>query len=314
MTGRRPQRNWRLRGRRGQVSAVATLLGLLLVVTFIANYLTTQLPNQMQANDLSHEITVQNQIGHFDALLQAVSSAHAIGAEVTTPLSLGSDGEPPFAAPDTSYLSAPQNGTWAYLNYTTTGTGGNTVVTTPVGLGQGLVAHLVNTYAPGAEVALVQGAVVYAELAANPIFSDPPAITAVASSSAVTALHIWIPEFVGSIPGTSGAMTANLVARLLSTNVVVVSSDTHLTIAAGTSLTLTLTSQYAFAWYQYFLSQQWPGVTTTCAGFPGTTSTVTACSSTYQAIGTLGKVTVTIPGGSLALLSVTVAVFSIGVQ
>ncbi len=284
------------------------------MVTYVANYLTTQLPNQMLANDLSHEITLQNQVGYFDALLQAVSSAHVNGGQVTAPLSLGSAGVPPFAAPDTSYLSAPQNGTWAYINYTTTGIGGNTVVTTPVALGTGFVAHLVNTYAPGAEVALVQGGVVYAELDGTPIFSNPPAITVTTSSGAVTALTLWMPEFSGSIPGTSGAMTANLVSRLISTNQVVVGPGTHLTIAAGTSLTLTLTSQYAEAWYQYFVGQQWPGVTTTCAGFPGTTSTAAACSATYQAIGTLGKVTVTIPGANLARLSVTVALFSIGVQ
>ena len=53
-------RNWRRRGRRGQVAAVATLLGLLLVVTFIANFLTTVVPNQMQVNDLNHEVTVES--------------------------------------------------------------------------------------------------------------------------------------------------------------------------------------------------------------------------------------------------------------
>lgn len=314
MTRQRPHRNWRLRGRRGQVAAVATLLGLLLVVTFIANYLTTQLPNQMLSNDLNHEVTVQDQFGQFAALLKAVSTAHVFGAEVIEPLSLGSAGVPPFAAPDTTYLSAPQGGTWAYLNYTTTGSGGTTAVTTPVALGPGIIAHLVNTYAPGAEVALVQGAVVYAELGGTPIFSNPPGITVTVSSGAVSQLTVWMPEFVGNISGTSGSMTASIVSHLIATNVIEVSSATHLTIASGTSVKLTLTSQYAAAWSNYFAGKGWPGVTTTCVGFPGTTSNASACSSTYAGIGTLGKVTVTFPGTNLARLSVTTALFSIGVQ
>ena len=99
---RRPVRRWRLRGRRGQVSAVATILGLLLVVTFIANYLTTTLPQQMSVNDLNHIVEVQDQVGRLQALLYAASQAHAIGAQFTQPITLGSAGQPPFASADTA--------------------------------------------------------------------------------------------------------------------------------------------------------------------------------------------------------------------
>jgi hypothetical protein len=313
LTRRTVHRNWRRRGRRAQVAAVATLLGLLLVVTFIANYLSTQLPNQMLQNDLNHEITVENQLGRFDALLQAVSAAHAVGAQVTQPLSLGSAGVPPFAAPDTSYLIAPASGTWAQVNYTTAGANGNTVVTTPIPLGAGVVAALRNSYAPGAEVALVQGAVVYADLGGTPIFVNSPAITATSSSGVVTALSIWVPQFVGTIPATAGAMTVNLVARLISTDAVTVSSGTHLSVAPGTSVVFTLTSQYAAAWNNTFSSYHWPGVTVTCTGVAGT-STARACSSAYAATAAMGKVVITVPGTNLADLSVTVALFSLQAQ
>ena len=93
--GRIPRR-WRRRGRRAQVAPVATILGLLLVVTFIANYIATTLPSQMSANDTNHEVQVENQLGQFVALLQAYSSANAVGAQVTLPVSLGSVGAPPF--------------------------------------------------------------------------------------------------------------------------------------------------------------------------------------------------------------------------
>jgi len=86
------------------VSAVATILGLLLVVTFIANFLTTSLPNQMQVNDLNHELQVENQFGRLQAALEAASNAQAIGALVSQPISLGSAGDPPFANPDGATL------------------------------------------------------------------------------------------------------------------------------------------------------------------------------------------------------------------
>ncbi|MGA8302136.1 MAG: hypothetical protein WB873_00325, partial [Thermoplasmata archaeon] len=97
-------RKWRLRGRRGQVAAVATILGLLLVVTFIANYLTATLPGQMSVNELNHEIQVQDQVGRLQALLEAASSADAVGAQFTQPITLGGAGQPPFAGADSASI------------------------------------------------------------------------------------------------------------------------------------------------------------------------------------------------------------------
>ncbi len=106
--GRRPAsaRHWRRRSRRAQVSAVATIFGLMLVVTFIANYLATTLPNQMQVNELNHEIQVENQLGHFRALLQGISGAGTPGAPVLQPITLGSVGVPPFGPPDGGVVSS----------------------------------------------------------------------------------------------------------------------------------------------------------------------------------------------------------------
>ncbi|MGI0071816.1 MAG: hypothetical protein ACRECT_07135 [Thermoplasmata archaeon] len=114
-----------MRGRRAQVSAVATILGLLLVVTFIANYLTTTLPGQMSTNDLDHVIQVENQVGRLQALLEAASGANAVGKQFTQPVTLGGAGQPPFAPADggtfgpsngsTFALAVPiGNGVWTY--------------------------------------------------------------------------------------------------------------------------------------------------------------------------------------------------------
>jgi len=82
------------------------VLGLLLVVTFIANYLATTLPNTMGQNDLQHELAVENQVAQLSATMQAAALANAVGAQVTQPVSLGSQGTPPFAGPDAGYLTA----------------------------------------------------------------------------------------------------------------------------------------------------------------------------------------------------------------
>jgi hypothetical protein len=100
---------------------VATILGLLLVVTFIANYLSTALPNQMSVNDLNHEIQVENQVGQLSARLSTSASAGLVGAQLSGPITLGSDGAPPFAAPDSSFVSALVNRSTANASFTLSG-------------------------------------------------------------------------------------------------------------------------------------------------------------------------------------------------
>jgi hypothetical protein len=110
------RRRWRRRGRRAQVAAVATILGLLLVVTFIANYLSTTLPQQMSVNDLDHNLQVENQLGRFQALLHAVSEQADLGAQVSQPVTLGSQGLPPFADADSGAIAS-LNGSSYSLSY-----------------------------------------------------------------------------------------------------------------------------------------------------------------------------------------------------
>jgi len=94
------RRRWRRRGQRGQVAAIATILGLLLIVTLLANYLATQLPAQMQVNDSNHVLSVEDQVARLAASFRADSGAQLVGGPLSGPISLGSSGAPPFAAPD----------------------------------------------------------------------------------------------------------------------------------------------------------------------------------------------------------------------
>jgi hypothetical protein len=114
-------RSWRRRGRKAQASAVATILGLLLVVTFIANYLTTTLPQYMSVNDINHNLLVQNEFGHLDALLMAASADRAVGAQLSQPIQLGSQGLPPFAQPDGGSLGPTAGGVQEKVKFAISG-------------------------------------------------------------------------------------------------------------------------------------------------------------------------------------------------
>jgi hypothetical protein len=105
---------------------VATILGLLLVVVFLANYLTTTLPNQMAVNDEAHVLQVENQVGRFSALLQAIASEDAYGAQLSAPLSLGSAADPPFAGADGATVSSMTTGAGLGLSFTLSGPSGYT--------------------------------------------------------------------------------------------------------------------------------------------------------------------------------------------
>ena len=103
------------------MSAVATILGLLIVVTFIASYLTTTLPNTMGQNDLQHDVQVQNQLAELSGLLQATAQSLSVGAQVSAPVTLGSASAPPFAGQDSAAISAGNLSGGMKVNFTLVG-------------------------------------------------------------------------------------------------------------------------------------------------------------------------------------------------
>ena len=287
------------------MSAIATLLGLLLVVSFIANYLSNQLPNQMSVNDLNHNLQVENQLTRFDALLETASANYATGAQLTQPISLGSASVPPFASADSAYTGNTVNGSSAQVNYSTTTFASHT----PLPLTAGILVHMQNSYSPIADIAFSYGGVVFAQIGGNPIFADSPDVTALASGGSVTALHIWLPEFSNRIPSVQGTYTGNLVARLIAVNQVVVSNATQLNFAPGSSVVLTITSQFAAAWMSYYNGLNLPGITYSC-----TPAASVACTGPYAGNAGLGTVVLSVPATHLVSLSVTVAIFSLSIQ
>ncbi len=547
---RRPRR-WRLRSRSGQVSAIATILALLLVVTFIANYLTTTLPNQMSINDLQRDLIVVNQIGRLDSLLQAVSSPSSIGAQVSQPIQLGSQGDPPFAGSDGAQVTSLANGsalslsytlvgpadivtptvqaggtsrpagactittttvtcvsggarvwgnftgssaaytatltsgeTFAALNYSvngatitvtvgsttatdvdvfgssdtivlsntgatalnvtvvgtkdtiaianggggghehllavgtgisatvttggsslfsvalfgtndtftpqaaatsgsnvyavylngltttapslscpqgnvpttdkvlsnpsawgngntmkiffndTTGTPGSTTpatgwtnttqnptafacpfvaqVTIPVATsitpGAGVDVHLANIYAPVADAALDEGAVVFAQPGGTPVMDDGPSIATTVSGTTVTSLTVWLPQFVGAFPSQSGYGTADFTARLLAVTTISIATGGPFSLSTISNVVLSIATPFAPAWMTWIEAQGWP-ITPTCVPATGP-----ACVGPYASNGAIGTVSLTIPAAGLAAFTVTTATFAVGLD
>jgi hypothetical protein len=117
---RRIFRTIRQRGRRaqrGQVSAVATVLGLLLVVTYLSNYLVFQLPGQMSQAEFQHVVEVENQLERFQATVIAQSSARGLPFALSNPVTLGSAGVPPFGGPALGSIGPEQPNVGAAVSY-----------------------------------------------------------------------------------------------------------------------------------------------------------------------------------------------------
>jgi len=106
------RRGWRLlrqhglRGRSGQVSAVATVLALMLFVSFLSTFVLGQLGAQMTQQEFQHQLQVENQMARLQTSILEAATA-VIGNESTylsSPVTLNSGGVPPFGVPSSGAL------------------------------------------------------------------------------------------------------------------------------------------------------------------------------------------------------------------
>jgi len=308
---RRFRRSWRRRSRRAQVSAVATILGLLLVVVFIANYISTVLPNTMGQNDLEHEVLVQNQVAQFGQLLWAYTSSDAVGAQVSAPVTLGTAGAPPFAGPDPSTLQSLLNQSSLSVSFTITGpsTASRTIsfstLASPCNsnfcAGSGFRVSLQNTYAPSAVVAYEQGAVVYVQPASIPVFVVPPPI-----SLTQNVFSIFVPQFFNSpVYPEQGTGLADLNLRLLSANQLDFPSN-GFSLLSGSSVTVTVVSPYVAGWDTYFSS------VSSLSSYVSCPSSV--CTQLYDPTHGVGTLTLSIPVSQFKAFDLLVGSFSFAVR
>jgi hypothetical protein len=101
-------RQRRRRARKGQVAAVATVLGLLLVVTFVSNFLEEQLPATLTDTEFAHVLQVEDQLAQLQATILVEGQSIAPGLALASPVTLGSAGDPPFG-PATSGSIVPES-------------------------------------------------------------------------------------------------------------------------------------------------------------------------------------------------------------
>lgn len=153
-----------------------------------------------------------------------------------------------------------------------------------------LVVHLNNVYSTRAEVALDQGAVVYAQPGGLPVFVVPPRISL---SNGV--LSVFVPRFSGLIGSESGVGTADVSLRLLNTQEIALPSN-HFSLLSGTAVTIKVISPYVAAWYAYFHASS-----SAFAPYVTCTGSNSVCTALYNPGGPLGTVTLSIPTTGLHL-------------
>jgi hypothetical protein len=107
----------RYRARKGQVSAVATILGLLLFVAFIANFILAELPPQMTQYETDHIILVEDQLARLQATILAESQNASVHLALVSPVSLGSQADPPFGQAATSSIQTEFSSVGTVANY-----------------------------------------------------------------------------------------------------------------------------------------------------------------------------------------------------
>jgi hypothetical protein len=110
-------RHRRSRARKGQVSAVATILALLLIVAFIANFVVGTLPGHMAQVETTHIINVENQLARLQATIVAEAMNPGTHVALVSPVTLGSGALPPFGQAATSSIQTEVPGVGSVATY-----------------------------------------------------------------------------------------------------------------------------------------------------------------------------------------------------
>lgn len=101
----------------GQVAAVATIFGLLLVVTFISAFIIEPLPANMGALEYQHILQVENQVSRLQATILAEAAHPGLDLSLSTPVTLGSQAIAPWASPSGGSISPESTVLQTQTNY-----------------------------------------------------------------------------------------------------------------------------------------------------------------------------------------------------
>lgn len=174
-----------------------------------------------------------------------------------------------------------------------------------------LVVDLYNSYAPYAEVAFDEAAVVYAQVGGVPVMVNPPPLTVGAGQAVV-----WAPTLTNPVPSQSGTGTA-----VLSFNE---RAQSHLVFpVAGwrvnpqTPLHLAYTTPYYIAWMNYFcgssqfITSHTPGAKVNASFVVPTTNTTVRCGTSLNSFESIASNIVYRPGGPTYTVNLVLNVTSV---
>jgi hypothetical protein len=110
---------------RGQVAAIATLFGLLIVVSLISELAIAPLPTEEQNSELQHLFQVEDQFGQLQADLMLEAHNPHFRTTISAPITLGSAPVPPFGSASSSELALLPTGASTRLTAETIRSGPN---------------------------------------------------------------------------------------------------------------------------------------------------------------------------------------------
>ncbi|MHB8352078.1 MAG: hypothetical protein ACYDFT_05240 [Thermoplasmata archaeon] len=111
-------RQRRERARSGQVAPVAVMLGLLLLTSFIANFVLLQQPGEMDQNEFQHTLLVENQLARLQSTVLTQAQNPNLPIAELLPVTLGSAGAPPFVGPSDGEITQETSSALTNFNYT----------------------------------------------------------------------------------------------------------------------------------------------------------------------------------------------------
>ena len=89
---------------------MATILGLLLVTSFISQFVLVQLPNQMQQYEFNHMLQVENQLSRLQSTVLMQAQDPQVPISLVSPVTLGSQAVPPFAPESDAWILPESHG------------------------------------------------------------------------------------------------------------------------------------------------------------------------------------------------------------
>ncbi len=239
----------RFRGRRAQVSAVGTVLALLLFVSFLSTFVFGQLPSQMTQVEFVHELQVENQMLRLQSAVTAESANPSVPVTLTIPVTLGSASYPPFGVPSSGTIQPATSAIRTVFGLALKGS--TSTVKLPMTYLGGLTTHLNNRYIAPADVAYDLGAVILGQQDGGSVMLSPPSLSYTVVTGGVD-LNLTLVSVLSNVSAVSGYASAPVLTSVESATTFSQSNNGANGYSLASPLYLNVTTNYPQAWATYF--------------------------------------------------------------